>query len=53
MSLERLTNAQLLVRLEEGWFLPLVVRRRRLDEIFGHLDQLSGKCSDLVLLPVD
>jgi hypothetical protein len=49
MMLENLTEAQLLIRLEEGWFLPLMVRRRRLDEILRHLDQLPGECVDLVL----
>lgn len=40
MSLERFTNGQLPIRLEEGWFLPLVVRRRRLDKFFRHLNRL-------------
>lgn len=40
MSLENLSEAQILIRLEECWFLPLMVRGRRLDEILGHLDQL-------------
>jgi hypothetical protein len=43
MSLHSLTEGQLLIRLEEGRFVPLMVRRRRLDKILGHVDQVPGE----------
>lgn len=43
MSLHSLTEGQLLIRLEEGWLVPLMVRRRRLDEILRHFDQVVGE----------